>query len=111
MALRIAMILSALRLMEDGDVPESIVCRDEDFYCSLAINGKKCPVAKSEQVNKLYDVLPERFTRDEFIECAVSLGIKEKTAPGYITSFLKKGVIARMQQGVYEKRYPMRVVK
>lgn len=120
-ALRIAMIFSTLRMMENGVIPQTIMCSDDDFWCALAIvdtltahvagvyvglyNGKKYAVASSAQVNALYERLPECFTRAEFIQCAKAEGINERTAEGYITAFKKKGVIAKIKQGLYEKRY------
>ena len=121
-ALRIAMILSALRIMEDGNVSESITCTDDDFWCALAItqvltqhaagiyvecyDGKRYAVAKSEKVNRLYNSLPERFTTREFINLADNMGINIKTAPGYLPTFIDKGFLVRLDQGLYEKRYP-----
>lgn len=117
-AFRISMILSVLRTMDTGEVTNHLVCSDTDFDCSIEI--VKCLMAhtafiystyyqqesmkeNSFKKQRLFETLPQEFTSKEFYEIATSLGIKKRTADGYIQKWTKKGYLTRMEQGVYFK--------
>jgi hypothetical protein len=57
-AFRMAMILSALRIMESGDLSERIICEERDFQASLAI----CKVLV-KHASKVFSELPEESER------------------------------------------------
>lgn len=93
---RIAMIMSALRIMEDGCFEDNIICRDIDFETALIISdallhhttkifeelprlaASASSTAGQKTIRRqlFMDKLPESFTRKEFIDISASLGIR-----------------------------------
>lgn len=115
-AFRFAMILSALRIMEHGDLSERIICEERDFQSTLEIirvlvkHASKvfselpedAPLPKRKnQKEKFLDALPASFNRQDYLKIAASMSIPDKTAEGYITMFSKKGLIHREKQDHY----------
>lgn len=120
---RIAMIMSALRIMEDGCFEDNIICRDVDFETALVISeallhhttkvfeelprlaaaGSSAAGQKTIRRQLFLDKLPESFTRKEFIDISASLGIPLKTAERHISQWCKDGVVERLEQGKYVK--------
>ena len=115
-AFRFAMILSALRIMEHGDLPERIICEERDFQSTLEIirvlvkHASKvfselpedAPLPKHKnQKEKFLDALPASFNRQDYLKIVASMSIPDKTAEGYITMFSKKGLIHREKQDHY----------
>ena len=115
-AFRIAMILSALRIMEHGELPDRIICEERDFQSTLEIirvlvkHASKvfselpedAPLPKRKnQKEKFLDALPASFNRQDYLKIAASMSIPDKTAEGYITMFAKKGLIHREKQDHY----------
>ena len=115
------MILTALRMMETGDLLTDPVCNDTDCRTALAISdalrqhattvfcelfGAKCRVrllALTEQ--SLLDALPSEFCRKEYIAAAKELDINPRTVEGYISKFsLKDGPVERYGYGRYRKK-------
>ncbi|MBO5418446.1 MAG: DUF3987 domain-containing protein [Bacteroidales bacterium] len=121
---RIAMIMSALRIMEDGCFEDNIICRDIDFETALIISdallhhttkifeelprlaASASSTAGQKTIRRqlFMDKLPESFTRKEFIDISASLGIPLKTAERHISQWCKDGLIERIEQGKYLKR-------
>ena len=115
-AFRMAMILSALRIMETGDFSQNKQCLDVDLQSALAMirvlikhssqvfselpgEGKVSrPKDKKEQFLKL---LAEKFSFQEFMDLAKSLDITERTANRYVAAFCEKGLLHREQAGSY----------
>ena len=101
---RIAMVLSALRLMdiEPGTkYPLSLTCSDLDFNTALTIAStlESHAVAVYQQMPKnimkglrlaFYEKLPMKFDRKTYLAVAKDLGIAEKTAEKYISLFNAK---------------------
>ncbi len=115
-AFRFAMIMSALRIMEHGDLPERIICEERDFQSTLEIirvlvkHASKvfselpvdAPLPKRKnQKEKFLDALPASFNRQYYLKIAAAMSIPDKTAEGYITMFSKKGLIHREKQDHY----------
>ena len=115
-AFRFAMILSALRIMEHGDLPERIICEERDFQSTLEIirvlvqHASKvfselpedAPLPKRKnQKEKFLDALPASFNRQDYLKIAAAMSIPDKTAEGYVTMFSKKGLIHREKQDHY----------
>ncbi len=115
-AFRFAMILSALRIMEHGDLPERIICEERDFQSTLEIIRvlvkhaskvfselpEEAPLPKRKnQKEKFLDALPASFNRQTYLKTAAALSIPDKTAEGYITMFAKKELIHREKQDHY----------
>lgn len=117
-AFRMAMLFTALRIMEDGDVNQTKECEDVDFDNALAMvkvlvkhsskvfNDLPIEPKKQKRMNKkerFLETLPDEFTRQIYLNTADGLGILHKTAEGYITGFVKSVLIHRDSHGKYEK--------
>ena len=115
---RLSMILSALRLMESGEITERLVCEEQDFQTSLQIAKtlfehaghifnqlpeSDRPSVKPNKRERFFEELPESFNRKGYLETAIKLGIKDKTAQGYITAFVKAGLLHRDEKDSYTK--------
>lgn len=98
---RIAMILTALRILEDGEMPNPMICSDLDFETAMAIAGtlQKHAIAVFQNMpnNELkgiklafYEKLPQSFDRKGYLKVADELGIPIKTAEKYISQFKPK---------------------
>lgn len=116
---RICMVLTALRIFETGDDHTlTRVCLDDDFDSAIEIvnvllehgsfvlntlpeNKKNASMAHNKEL--LYKKLPSEFTTAEAYNIAEELGIKVKTAEGYILNFAKNGLTHRVQNGHYKK--------
>jgi hypothetical protein len=113
---RLSMILSALRILENGDTSCTIICEARDFQTAIAMvkvlvkHSSKVfselpedvkPVQRKNRKEKYLASLPKIFNRQKYLEMAKSLSIPDKTAEGYITEFYKKGLIHREQHDYY----------
>ena len=118
---RLAMILTALRLMEGRPMQQIMFCSDTDFQTALtmvqvlikhtakvfATLPSSATVAafseKTEAKQSFYNFLPPDFSRDTFISLATRLKIPQRTAERYIKSFCDEGKLVRAFQGQYRK--------
>jgi hypothetical protein len=115
-AFRMAMIFTALRTMEDGDVNTVKECEDVDFenclkiitvlveHSSAVFNNLPAVPATKRRPNKkerFLKGLPKEFDRTKYLEIADANGIPHKTAEGYMTKFVKDGIIHRESHGQY----------
>ena len=115
-AFRLGMILSALRIMETGDTSPVIVCDDRDFNSTLAMikvlvkHSSKVfselpedikPAHRQNRKEKFLYALPPNFNRQKYIEVGKHYSIPDKTAEGYITEFIKNGLIHREHHDHY----------
>ena len=115
------MILTALRMMETGDLLTNPVCSDTDFNTALIIGdalrqhaskvfcelfGAKSRMRLSASIEQSFlDALPEDFGRKDYIQAAKALEINPRTAEGYISKFcLKNGPVERIAYGKYHKK-------
>lgn len=107
-AYRIMMIFSALRIMEDGEITQNLICNDTDFQNTLDIitilvkhssyvysqiaqeTYKPKPKHKKEQ---FLENLPYHFNRQTYVATALSLGITDKSAQRYIKEFKDADII------------------
>jgi hypothetical protein len=107
-AYRIMMIFSALRIMEDGEITQNLICNDTDFQNTLAMitilvkhssyvysqiaqeTYKPKPKHKKEQ---FLENLPYHFNRQTYVATALSLGITDKSAQRYIKEFKDADII------------------
>jgi hypothetical protein len=117
-AFRIAMVLTSLRILESGDMTTPLSCQDNDFNSALEIirtlvkHASKvftdlpedAPLTMKKNQRELFlDKLPQNFNRKGYLEVAKSLEIADKTAEGYISKFVKSGLVFRSKQDSYEK--------
>lgn len=115
-AFRMAMVFSALRILDSGDMSEKQQCSDVDFQSTLSMISILVkhsshvfselpedikPAKHKNRKEKFLDLLPKNFNRQKYLDVAQSLSIANKTAEGYITDFVKKGLIHRESQDQY----------
>ena len=98
---RVAMILSALRILEEGELPNPMICSDLDFQTAMTIAAtlEKHAIAVFQNLPnnelkgaklKFFEKLPPQFDRQGYLKVAEELGIHPKTAEKYIGQFKPK---------------------
>lgn len=98
---RIAMVISALRIMEEGDFSNTMVCSDQDFETAISIvttlEKHAVAVFKYMPNNGLkgkslafFESLPDQFDRQTYLKVAKETGIEVKAAEKYIALFKPK---------------------
>jgi len=117
-AFRLSMILSVMRLMETGEVPETILCEQQDFESALSIADTLMvhaayifaqlpendqPTKRMSKKERFYASLPAKFNRQSYLEVAEQHGVNPKTAERYISEFQKAGMIHREAHNEYVK--------
>ena len=119
---RIAMILSSLRIMEDGCFEQNLICQDTDFQTAMTITEvllqhtakvfRELPKAgtsttgsgqKTVRRQMFLDKLPSEFDRQTFIDIAASLSIPLSTAERNIKQWCERGILVHLDQGKYKK--------
>ena len=99
---RIAMVLSALRMLEDGHFPEVLECSDTDFEVASQIAFileqhaiavfRTLPDNHAKTIRlSFFMALPIGFTRQGYLAVATSMDIKDKTAQRYIRDLTEIG--------------------
>lgn len=118
---KIAMILSASRLMRDveDELPHEIECLDIDFetainiansckshmisvYSRLVSRDKTDRLSNLEQVS-YYESLPNEFSKAISKKIADSIGLKHKTAENHLDNYIDKKMLVRYAHGKYRK--------
>ena len=119
---RISMILSVMRYIENHDEnyvqAQKIICTDKDYNNAEQIINtllfhtikifNQVKGAKRNKFSKgkralLLEKLPAEFNRSLAIELAAFIGIKEKTAEGYLSQFITQGMVQRLAHNQYVK--------
>lgn len=115
-ATRLSMVLSSTRIMKSRDISSQLVCENRDFESVLSIIEvlvqhsisvyQDLPKEKTKpkllnRKERFLNNLPKHFNRQKYLEIAKQLEIKEKTAEGYITSFVKDNLIHREKHDLY----------
>ena len=122
--LRIAMILTALRCMDTGKVPEKIECADSDFDTALSIiktvshhndyifNVLNEGVTEEVKVSETYSsaaratllsILPEQFTSKDMKAAALKINKSVRTVERQIRRAIQKGQVKELGKGSYQK--------
>lgn len=121
---RICMILSALRLMDTGELTNTLVCTDEDFETAKTICGtlvvhtarvfdeltkmglsRSAYVAKTAKRRSFFEALPTEFTRQDYLDIAQRTGVPPSTSEKWIRSFCKEdGPLSKVEHGRYRKK-------
>lgn len=113
---RIAMVLTILRKFENESSDTKLICTDLDFETALKLAAvyrehailmyKKLPKESGAAFNsgrqKIFDALPNDFTRQEAITIGASLRIKPSTIDKYLKIFLRN-YIKKTDYGKYQK--------
>ncbi len=101
---RIAMVLRTLRILEDGDYSNPLICTETDFQTAIqiAFTLEKHAIAVFQNLPnndlkgiklKFYNALPDNFNRQGYLTVAKQLDIKDKTAEKYIGQFKENGLL------------------
>lgn len=121
---RIAMILSALRMMETGAIGSDILCEDEEFDSALTIskvlavhmakifeelssqdNQKIATIVNTNKRQRFLDELPEEFDRQDYLEAAERCHTPEGTADKWIRAFCgEDGPLEKVEHRRYRKK-------
>ncbi len=115
---RIAMILSALRIMDNGHITTPLICDDTDFTTSLQIvkiliqhaaqvyqqlPTESTPLAQPNQKQLFLEALPAEFSRKDYLTVAAQLKIPDKTAEKHIARFVQNGLVNHFSHDKYYK--------
>ena len=101
---RIAIILQSLRILEDGDLSDQLICNEIDFKTAIqiAFTLEKHAIAVFENLPnnnlkgirlKFYHSLPNNFNRQDYLAVAKEIDVKSKTAEKYISQFKESGLL------------------
>jgi hypothetical protein len=112
---RVAMILTALRITEEGELPEQLACSDLDFQTAMTIATtlekhaiavfRNLPNHELKGVKlKFFEALSDQFDRQGYLKVAANLGINPKTAEKYIGQFKDK--LLYHEHNLYRKIVP-----
>ncbi len=114
---RVAMVITALRYFDNGEISNEYHCTDEDFDLALSLVKvyqdhsvfmfKELPKQASvtdKLLKQFFDKLPTSFRRKEAITLAeAELGIKERTADLYLSKLVAFKWIEKTRNGIYQK--------
>ena len=120
---RIAMILSTVRMMDDGDFGTERMCSDDDFQAAMTISKallqhtarvfRELPRVATQKAagsgqktvrRQLFlDALPDEFDRQTFIDISSRLGMPLSTAERNIKKWTDEGLLIRQDLGHYKK--------
>ena len=118
---RIAMILTVLRTFEYGELPNPLMCEDDDFgnainitrvllqhtsrvFQDLPQTASSNPARQSNILKqKFLEALPNQFDRSMYLSVAQRLGIKPKTAEKHIADFKAHNLIIHEAKNQYRK--------
>ena len=120
---RIAMILSCVRIMDDGNYGTDLECIDDDFNAAMTISKalmqhtvrvfKDLPRMATQKPTRggqktvrrqlFLDALPDEFDRKTFIEVSSRIGIPLSTAERNIKKWTEEGLLQRLDLGRYKK--------
>ena len=119
---RVAMILTVLRMVDEKSFPPLLYCHDEDFRTAMTI-GKvvaihaarvfrelstrellKPTTERKDQLQDLYDALPDEFTTGMSVEVAGARGYSKKTIERYVKAWCQAGTLEKVRHGFFRKR-------
>ena len=115
---RIAMILTALRIMETGHITTPLICTDTDFNTALelvkiliqhaariyeALPAETATPKQPNQKQQFLEALPPEFSRSDYLATAQILNIPNKTAEKHIAKFTQNGLINHFAHDKYKK--------
>lgn len=121
------MILSALRIMEDGIIENNLTCLDTDYLSAMTtasvilrhnahifLSLPKADTAQTTsstttarttfQQRQFLEALPPDFDRQTYTELATALGINPRTADRIIRRWCDTGQLDNVSHGKYRKK-------
>ena len=123
---RLAMILSAFRIMEDGIIGDRPTCLDTDYQSAMTMASVilrhnahiflSLPKADTAQLTssvstrttlqqrQFLEALPPDFDRQTYTELATSLGVNPRTADRIIRRWCDTGQLENVSHGKYRKK-------
>ncbi len=123
---RLAMILSALRIMEDGIIEDRLTCLDTDYQSAMTMASVilrhnahiflSLPKADTAQLTssvstrttlqqrQFLEALPPDFDRQTYTELATSPGVNPRTADRIIRRWCDTGQLENVSHGKYRKK-------
>ncbi|MFZ4107253.1 DUF3987 domain-containing protein [Flavobacterium sp.] len=114
---RVAMVITALRYFDNGEIANEYHCTDEDFELALSLVKvyqdhsvfmfKELPkqaTVTDKLLKQFFEKLATSFRRKEAITLAeAELGIKERTADLYLSKLVAFKWIEKTRNGIYQK--------
>ena len=118
---RIAMIISSLRILENGHFPNIMLCDDNDFHTAKtmvrtllkhtakvyqtlpAIDDETLKNSKNQAKNNYYQSLPPDFDKQTALNIASSLNIPKTTAERYLKQWCLSAQLNHVKHGMYSK--------
>ena len=115
---RLAMILTAIRIMDTGELHSPLVCIDNDFNIAMEMVKvlvqhaahvfQQLPTdtatkVQPNQKQQFLNMLPAEFDRQTYLAVAKKLNIQPKTAEKQIARFAKTGLINHFAHDKYHK--------
>ena len=121
---RIAMILSALRIMEDGNFEDTLRCLDQDYQTAKTIAEvliqhdarvfhtlanttaapKTASAAQRQTVyTRFFEALPDEFDRKTYADLATQMGLNPKSMDRVIRKWCDDGKLENPAHGKYVK--------
>jgi hypothetical protein len=115
---RVAMILTALRVIDTGHIATPMICSDTDFQTALesvkiliqhtALVFSDLPAEQEtpkqpNQKQLFLEALPPEFSRQDYLTTAKRLKIPDKTAEKHIAKFTQNGLINHFAHDKYRK--------
>jgi len=115
---RLAMILTAIRIMDTGELRSPLVCIDTDFNIAMEMVKvlvqhaahvfQQLPTdtatkVQPNQKQQFLNMLPAEFDRQTYLAVAKKLNIQPKTAEKQIARFAKTGLINHFAHDKYHK--------
>ena len=122
--LRIAMILTTLRMMDTGIIPNKIECSDLDFDITLSIirtisehndyifNVLNDGISEDVRISETYSsaaratllsILPDKFSSKDMQTAAIRIGKSVRTVERQIRRAIQKNQVKELGKGSYEK--------
>lgn len=115
---RLAMILTAIRILDTGELHSPLVCIDADFNIVMEmvkmlvqhashvfqqLPNDTTAKGQPNQKQQFLNMLPAEFDRQTYLSVAQKLNIPAKTAEKQIARFAKTGLINHFAQNQYRK--------
>jgi hypothetical protein len=116
---RLAMIFTALRKFENGEITQEVLCTDADFEIALNITNtfiehsvlmfnnlpkqEKIAPFKGGNKQQFFTALPVKFKREEAVRIGIAHNIKERTVGSLLKKLVEQAMLTQPEYGYYQK--------